>query len=731
MRKKRKRLFPAKKSNNLVKGARELMNMEYGGIDFQNEAEKIRTLSGSSYVLIITYEKDDTEAVIRGTAGDPSGLKRAGDSLGYSLRRKVFRGPGKKKRRFKSGVLVRVKTFYECLGRKISRKESSVIHKVLDIESLYLIELSCEDRHPIGCIVFVSSVRDKLKNREALQQHAVHLSNILMRQRAEKKAALSEARLAGILENINDVIWSAAWPDYGILFLSPSAERVFGRPLEELKKSRMMWADYIHPEDRYVLVSSAEQLLSGGSSSNEYRVIKPEGGYLWVWDSCRLIRDEGGKPVRVDGNIKDITTRKKAEIALRESERYNRTIVEIIPDMIIRTDRSGRYLDVIVSNDYKLARPREELIGKRVDEVFPPEDAARILQSINESIDTGSLQEVEYRLQVPAGNLWFEARIMSSGDDEAFALVRDITEEKVSESRLRKNLRYSNMLAGLSSAAVSATELDSFIEESLEKIGVTAGVSRSYFFRYDEERDIIDNTSEWCAEGIEPQKDNLQGLDAGRFAWLINTLKDGTEVCFSDIGEIPSLELREELRSEGILSVMIVPVFINGIYYGFIGFDDCAGGRVWEEEHRDIIRAAARIISGVIERVEANRQIRESEDFLKSIIDNMFDMISLTDIDGNFEFISPSHRVLGYEPRNLAGRNVMEFIHKENIPEVSSKLKEALSEPYNDRFEKVRIRFRRADGSYARLETAGKVLFDQEGKPKKLLFNSREIINSE
>lgn len=159
-------------------------------------------------------------------------------------------------------------------------------------------------------------------------------------------------------------------------------------------------------------------------------------------------KDKNGEWLVAEFNV-DITQRKKAEDELRsyqdhleelvekrteelrKSEDYKRSIVELIPDILIRTDEKGEYLDIMADSNDMLILPKEEVLGKKITEVFPEGEAIRVMEKLKKCIDDDSLQVVEYEIPtVSDKKLWFEARIVPSGNREALALIRDVTERK-------------------------------------------------------------------------------------------------------------------------------------------------------------------------------------------------------------------------------------------------------------------------------------------------------------
>jgi len=125
------------------------------------------------------------------------------------------------------------------------------------------------------------------------------------------------------------------------------------------------------------------------------------------------------------------------------------------------------------------------------------------------------------------------------------------------------------------------------------------------------------------------------------------------------------------------------------------------------------------------ERNRIQKELEDNKELLELITKNMFDMVSLTDLKGNFEFVGRSHQVLGYDPEFLLGKNVLDFVHPEDLPLVTQEFAEFLLSIDDGR--RVEYRYRRKDGSYVWLETIGRFIKDQDSKPTKIVFNTRDI----
>lgn len=115
---------------------------------------------------------------------------------------------------------------------------------------------------------------------------------------------------------------------------------------------------------------------------------------------------------------------------------------------------------------------------------------------------------------------------------------------------------------------------------------------------------------------------------------------------------------------------------------------------------------------------------KQAEENLKTITDNMTDMVSKTDAKGNFVYLAESsHRVLGYEPRELIGRSVFELVHQEDLPYIMERFQKAIATGSSDR---VEYRIKKKDGNYLWVETIGNFISEND-KVIGAVFNTRDI----
>ena len=148
---------------------------------------------------------------------------------------------------------------------------------------------------------------------------------IAEQERERMTAALqeSESRFRRMADATPDVIWITDLEPERVIYVSPSFERIWGLSVDALYRNARLWTEAIHPEDRQRVVDGFRDWLAQDGAAQweaEFRIQRPDGGVRWIHERGVFIPAGNGWQRRVSGISTDISARREAEAALRESE---------------------------------------------------------------------------------------------------------------------------------------------------------------------------------------------------------------------------------------------------------------------------------------------------------------------------------------------------------------------------------------------------------------------------
>lgn len=260
-------------------------------------------------------------------------------------------------------------------------------------------------------------------------------------------------RLAHELEDVQAVLYVMrrhAGPDEPMVFMSPTAETVFGWDREALMYSRSERARRLHPDDHDRWEAAAQEAEHTGVWDEEYRIVDRDGRTRWIHDRAFLLPslDEGAELWL--GWALDITASRQARRALLDSERRHRSLVEQAPAVIFTLSNEVRARLLYQSPQV------EDLLGYPVAEwldhddylwerVTHPADRERVTALWIHSVETGEPFAVEYRLLHAEGHVVWVSEVCNPVRDEDGAVrfwqgvSHDITARKQAEDDVRRS----------------------------------------------------------------------------------------------------------------------------------------------------------------------------------------------------------------------------------------------------------------------------------------------------
>ena len=254
--------------------------------------------------------------------------------------------------------------------------------------------------------------------------------------------------------------------------------------------------------------------------------------------------------------------RRRAEEALRRSERSHRALLEALPDLLFVLGRDGRYKAVHAARPETLAAPRETLLGTSVPAILPTAAAAVWMDAIGRCLDGGGMQVIEYALDVPAGRRVFEGRVVRHDADSVLSLVRDVTERVEGERVLHERERELKRLTDNMLDVISETDLSGVLRFATPSYEAVTGWSPGEFIGHNALEFIHPEDVELCREmlGRKARRDGSSSFTYrfrtkdGRWLWvdsLVTLARDGKGT--PDGLVITSRDITDRKRDEEIV----------------------------------------------------------------------------------------------------------------------------------------------------------------------------------
>ncbi|MGH2654474.1 MAG: PAS domain-containing sensor histidine kinase [Actinomycetota bacterium] len=304
-----------------------------------------------------------------------------------------------------------------------------------------------------GTTIDVSASRAPIRDAEGRIVGIIAVySDLTERKRVEAALRHSERRYRELFENALDLAFTTDMAG-DITAVNRATERATGYTREEL--FRMSIVDLAAPEHRdavRAVISLAHQVGDPEMARTlpwryELDVLAKDGGRVSVEVGIRLIFDESGRPVGVQGIGRDLTQRRRAEAALRESEERHRELVENAGDIVFTHDPAGNFISVNRAVKRVLGYAPDELMGTSIVNLVAPGDRDRSRETILGAGEEHGSTPFELEVVAKDGTpvvLEVSSRVvLKDGKPVAVeGIARDISEWKRAAAVVQQSERY-------------------------------------------------------------------------------------------------------------------------------------------------------------------------------------------------------------------------------------------------------------------------------------------------
>lgn len=398
-----------------------------------------------------------------------------------------------------------------------------------------------------------------------------------------------------------------------ILELNQTASKFLGEPADELKGKSLL--DFLDANSSPVfklflskIFKTKERVSSKVSLKSLYNIpanVQIEGMSLPNSMQCLV-------------DMVDISGRIKILDQLAESEIKYQILLESLTDGIGIVDLEENFIYSNPAGDEIFGVPRGELKNRNLREFLNP-DQTRIIQKETEKRGLSEKSSYELDIITHAG---IQKTILVSGTPQynrngsvigTLGQFTDITLKNKTDREMQRRLHLELIISEISNDFVHLKKqyLDHSVKRALEKIGRFAGVDRSYVFMFTDDGLFCNNTHEWCAEGIEPQIENLHYVPAEMLPWWMDKLRKFETIHIPFVADLPTEAQAEKeiLEAQDIQSVLVIPLLTSDSLIGFLGFDSVAKPQVWQNEDILLLTMLGEILGNGFGRMNYEKEL--------------------------------------------------------------------------------------------------------------------------
>jgi len=456
----------------------------------------------------------------------------------------------------------------------------------------------------------------------------------------------SEERFKKIITNFKDIIMLTE-TDGTVIYISPSVKNVLGYDPSEIIGTKPRSKVYI--EDAEKMRIAADRVLTepGFNGTSEYRFLNKQGNPIWLSHTYFQII-ENDKIKQVVSIIKDISEQKKAKEDLSESEaKFSAAFHSSGVAICFTRVNDGLIIDANESFLNLFDYTREEMIGKKVDDLHLYAGKNDRQQVITEGLSNRAVKKIELKGRRKNGTListLFSTQLIKLKEENHFlTTLIDIPALKKTQEALLLRQKDIKEFMTLIPNAVTLT---------------------------DKEGNIV-HSNELAGKGFGIPNDEVVGMNALDF------------VIESEHEEILQ-NLKAATESDRVITQTFHGKRRNGKIFSVDGSakamrDECGNVIGFMIVTRDItekMNNEKRIRELLAESEKRELKLKESEERYRFVAEHAIDIITVTDVNGVFKYVSPSVKnVLGLEPADLIGkRSVIDLLSPETVKHLNPKM---------------------------------------------------------
>ncbi len=528
-----------------------------------------------------------------------------------------------------------------------------------------------------------------------------------------------ENQYQNLIESARDIIFETD-SDGKFIYINSFTSELLGYDIEELKE--IYFGELIHDDYKNKIISYYTDEIKNlkNLAIVEFPIYKKNGEIIWISQKISIKRNDNNEIIGYSGISRDITLVKTIEIEniqrQEKIKKYNDvttklsvlkfskfdttlTLLQIVLENAAKSSNCNRisfweynddYLKCIHLYTLNQTHQQEETILYKKDypiyfesiekeKMIIASDVINHFETIEFNKTYFKIHNIKSLLDYPVfieGKLFgiLSLEITDSirfWDNEDINFARSISEiisiglETLKRKEIEFNLKYKSefltVVSKISEKILISKNIYNEFDAIFEAIGKVTNIDRIYYFENNEISRTACQKFEWVNENIVPQIDNpnLQNVPYELILDIIVPLK-AKKLYKKLVKDIYECDYKELLKSQDILSVLVIPLQVQNKTIGFIGFDDCTIERIWSDDEISILQTLVNYISSSVERMQNEAIIHESQERFRLLAENIPGTVYLSKNDEKWTKL-----YINDEVKNLTGYSKEEFLSNE------------------------------------------------------------------
>lgn len=374
-------------------------------------------------------------------------------------------------------------------------------------------------------------------------------------------------------------------------------------------------------------------------------------------------------------------------------ETETKQLIDSLSDSLLILDRSGMIIEANQTSMRLLEYEEGELIGKSVFLLYPEEfrtGAKRVIEQMTKQHEstcvldmltkTGKVIPVETKMIISS---WKQKEVL-------IAINKDLSElrEKdlllhVQHQELKHHYDLEKILLRLSSDLinVNSDQLEEKMNFVLQMIGGFEKVDRSSILLFNSARNEIKRIFEWCAPGVESQKELIRQESFLDYEWWLHKICKNECIYIPDVTKLPTEAANEKriLEKQSIQSILAIPVLVDNRVAGFLKFDSVTDTREWLESTIRLFQGFCHMISNALLRNEQDQLIVSNYKRYQNLLNAVPDLLFIIDNHGYIQdFKATQEDLLFLKEEEIIGSHICACFQGEKLHQLQEKIIQTL-----------------------------------------------------